>query len=96
MGAGYSSLTYISDFDARCIKIDISLVDEIALDFQKQEIVRSIVGLARQLGLDIIAEGVEQQEQVDALVALGVEYFQGYYFSKPLLSDDFLEYVRSY
>jgi EAL domain-containing protein (putative c-di-GMP-specific phosphodiesterase class I) len=96
MGIGYSSLTYISDFGAKQIKIDTSLVSEITTDYQQQEIVRSIVELARQLDLVVVVEGVEEKEQVDALVALGVKYFQGYYFSKPLPPTDFVEYAREH
>jgi EAL domain-containing protein (putative c-di-GMP-specific phosphodiesterase class I) len=96
MGIGYSSLTYISDFGAKQIKIDTSLVSEITTDYQQQEIVRSIVELARQLDLVVVVEGVEEKEQVDALVALGVKYFQGYYFSKPLPPTDFVEYARGH
>jgi EAL domain-containing protein (putative c-di-GMP-specific phosphodiesterase class I) len=94
MGIGYSSLTYISDFDVRGVKIDASLVSAIDSDIQQQEIVSSIVQLAKQLNLTVIVEGIEAKEQRDALVALGVEYFQGYYFSKPLLPQDFVAYAR--
>jgi EAL domain-containing protein (putative c-di-GMP-specific phosphodiesterase class I) len=95
MGVGYSSLTYISDFDAKCVKIDTSLVSAIACDTQQQEIIGSIVQLAVQLDLRVVVEGVETKDQLDALVALGVHYFQGYYFSKPLPPSDFIDYVAS-
>jgi lactose/cellobiose-specific phosphotransferase system IIC component len=94
MGMGYSSLTYISDFDAKGVKIDAALVSAITTDTQQQEIVGSIIQLAEQLGLTAIVEGVEEKEQVDALVALGARYFQGYYFSKPLVPEDFIAFVR--
>jgi EAL domain-containing protein (putative c-di-GMP-specific phosphodiesterase class I)/cellobiose-specific phosphotransferase system component IIC len=96
MGIGYSSLTYISNFGARCIKVDMSLVSEVETDFQQQEIVRSILDLAKQLGLHVVIEGVETQAQLDALVCLGAKFFQGYYFSRPLKADDFVDYVRCY
>jgi lactose/cellobiose-specific phosphotransferase system IIC component len=96
MGIGYSSLTYISDFGAKRIKIDVSLVNEIETDYQQQEIVRSIVDLAKQLDLGVVTEGVEEKKQVEALVALGVKHFQGYYFSKPLMPNDFMKYVTSH
>jgi EAL domain-containing protein (putative c-di-GMP-specific phosphodiesterase class I) len=95
MGVGYSSLTYISDFDASVVKIDTALVSAIDTDVQQQEIVGSIVQLAVQLGLTVIVEGVETIGQVDALDALGVRYFQGYYFSKPLVPSDFIAFVQS-
>lgn len=93
MGVGYSSLTYISDFGVSAVKVDISLIDKIATDMQQQEIVRSIVELARQINLVVIIEGVETRAQVDALVSLGCHYFQGYHFSKPLPSSEFLAYL---
>jgi EAL domain-containing protein (putative c-di-GMP-specific phosphodiesterase class I) len=96
MGIGYSSLTYISDFGVTLVKLDISLVSHIDTDVTQQEIVRSLIQLARQLDLTVVVEGVEAIEQVDALVALGVEYFQGYYFSKPLESTDFTAYIQAH
>jgi lactose/cellobiose-specific phosphotransferase system IIC component len=93
MGMGYSSLTYISDFDAKAVKIDASLVSDISTDEQQQEIISSIVALAEKLDLTVIVEGVETQEQVDALAALRVRYFQGYFFSRPLLPQDFIAFV---
>jgi lactose/cellobiose-specific phosphotransferase system IIC component len=94
MGMGYSSLSYISEFGVRGVKIDISLVDVITTDLQQQEIVRSIVQLAEQLDLTVVVEGVEDKEQVDALTELGVRFFQGYYFSKPCEREDFCAYVK--
>jgi EAL domain-containing protein (putative c-di-GMP-specific phosphodiesterase class I) len=96
MGIGYSSLTYISDFGVTLVKLDISLVSHIDTDVTQQEIVRSLIQLARQLNLTVIVEGVETKEQVDALVGLGVDYFQGYYFSKPLEPTDFTAFVREH
>jgi EAL domain-containing protein (putative c-di-GMP-specific phosphodiesterase class I) len=94
MGMGYSSLTYISDFGVGTVKIDISLVDKVTQNVQQQEIVSSVVELARQLDLAVIVEGVEEKDQLDALVKLGCNYFQGYYFSKPLEKEDFVKYVQ--
>jgi lactose/cellobiose-specific phosphotransferase system IIC component len=94
MGMGYSSLSYISDFGVRGVKIDISLVAAITTDSQQQEIIRSIVQLAEQLDLTVVVEGVEGKEQVDTLTELGVRFFQGYYFSKPCEREDFCAYVK--
>lgn len=96
MGMGYSSLTYISDFGVSVVKIDISLIDKVTSNVQQQEIVRSIIELAQQLGLAVIVEGVERREQVDALVQLGCRYFQGYYFSRPLEPKDFIAYIQKH
>jgi len=96
MGMGYSSLTYISDFGASVVKIDISLIDQVDTNVQQQEIVRSVVELARQINLTVIVEGVETAEQAKTLTALGCRYFQGYFFSKPLEPKDFLSYVKDH
>ena len=96
MGMGYSSLTYISDFGASVVKIDISLIDQVSIDFKQQEIVRSIVDLAKQINLSVIVEGVETEEQVEVLDSLGCRYYQGYYFAKPLLPEDFLTRIEEH
>jgi EAL domain-containing protein (putative c-di-GMP-specific phosphodiesterase class I) len=89
-------LTYISDFDVKTVKIDTSLVRAIITDVQQREIVSSVVRLASQLGLQVIVEGVETRGQLNALTALGVNYFQGYYFSRPLASSDLVAFVSSH
>jgi lactose/cellobiose-specific phosphotransferase system IIC component len=94
MGVGYSSLSYISDFGATTVKTDISLINEIAADKNQREIVVSIATLAKNLELLAIVEGVETLEQVQVLTSLGVLYFQGFYFSRPLEAADFVEYLR--
>jgi EAL domain-containing protein (putative c-di-GMP-specific phosphodiesterase class I) len=96
MGMGYSSLTYISDFGASVVKIDISLIDQVGSDFKQQEIVRSIVELAKQINLSVIVEGVETEEQLEVLDSLGCRYYQGYYFAKPLLPEDFLTRIEEH
>ena len=93
MGMGYSSLNYISDFGASVVKLDFSLIDRVTTDVKQQEIVHSIINLAQQIDLVVIVEGVEELEQVETLIQLGCHYFQGYYFSRPLKAQDFLDYV---
>jgi len=96
MGVGYSSLSYISDFEVRTVKIDASMIDRVEDDYQQQEIVRSITNLAKPLALTVVAEGVEKEGQVESLIQLGVEVFQGYYFSRPLTKQDFIEFAKSH
>jgi diguanylate cyclase (GGDEF)-like protein len=86
-GTGYSSLTVLSDFPGDTLKIDRSFVDTMIDRPESRTIVRSIVGLAHNLELGVIAEGVENGEQLRALTALGCEYGQGYHFARPLPSD---------
>jgi predicted signal transduction protein with EAL and GGDEF domain len=82
-GTGYSSLSYLQSLPLDVLKIDRSFVTGIGSDADKGEIVKLIAGLARGLGLEIVAEGVESGAQVDYLRTLGCHYGQGYYFAKP-------------
>ncbi|MDT4897628.1 MAG: hypothetical protein QOH25_2705 [Acidobacteriota bacterium] len=83
-GTGYSSLSHLRRFPIDTLKIDRSFVTQMAEDDENAEIVRTIIGLAQNLGMDVVAEGVETPEQIETLKALGCEYGQGYFFSKPL------------
>ncbi len=83
-GTGYSSLSYVHRFPLNSLKIDRSFVREMDEKGDRSEIVRAIVNLAHNLGLDVIAEGVETQSQLDHLTTLGCDYGQGYLFSMPV------------
>lgn len=85
-GTGYSSLSYLKDLPIDRIKIDRSFVIDLPYNKDSVSIVKTIIALAKNLGLDMIAEGVETKEQLDFLVAEGCVNIQGYYFSKPLSS----------
>ena len=83
-GTGYSSLSYLRRLPIDNLKIDRSFVDGINSDSESFEIVKTIITLAHTLGMDAIAEGVENVAQVERLQALGCEFVQGYLFSEPL------------
>lgn len=83
-GMGYSSLSYLHRFPINTLKIDRSFVNRIGMADKNTQIVRAIVTLAHSLAMDVVAEGAETAENVALLRALGCEYGQGYYFSKPL------------
>lgn len=83
-GTGYSSLSYLHRFPSDTLKIDRSFVGQMGNDGEKAEIVRAILTLAHELGMDAIAEGVETYQQLQQLRSLHCEYGQGYYFAKPL------------
>jgi diguanylate cyclase (GGDEF)-like protein/PAS domain S-box-containing protein len=93
-GTGYSSLSCVHQFPLDVLKIDRSFVKRMAADGEASEVVRAIVGLAHNLGLDVIAEGVETSEQLAQLKVLGCEYGQGFLFSKPLKSADALALIH--
>jgi EAL domain-containing protein (putative c-di-GMP-specific phosphodiesterase class I) len=83
-GTGYSSLAYIRRFPVTTLKVDRAFVIEIDRARESRAIVGAILGLARELALHTVAEGVETEEQAEALAALGCAELQGYVISKPL------------
>ena len=83
-GTGYSSLFYLKRLPLSQLKIDRSFVRELPDDKDALAIASMVLALAQQLGLDVVAEGTENREQVDCLAELGCTRFQGYYFSHPL------------
>ena len=93
-GTGYSSLSYISSFPLDYLKIDKRFVDAIGTDSPMAGLVDSIIDMARHLELRIIAEGVETREQAEHLRTMGVDYAQGWYYSKALTSAELISYVR--
>ena len=82
-GTGYSSMSYLKHMPLDQLKIDKSFVDEILIDSTDSAIARTVVTLAENLGLEVVAEGVEQREQLELLIAIGCRAFQGYLFGKP-------------
>lgn len=96
-GTGYSNLAKIAQSNFDMIKLDKSLIwpcFDKSTEHEAHIILESSVDMILKLGKDIVAEGVETQEQVDYLTRLGVEYLQGYYFSKPIPEDEYLEFMR--
>lgn len=87
-GTGYSSLSHLSRFPIDTLKVDGSFVSRIGEDKENLEIVRTIITLAHNLRMDVIAEGVETVEQLSQLRDLGCEYGQGYYFSRPVSAEE--------
>ncbi len=83
-GTGYSSLAYLNRFPFDALKIDRSFVDGLGLEQERTAIVEAVIGMARALSLDAIAEGVENEEQLSELRRLGCDFAQGHLFSRPL------------
>ncbi|MCH4888621.1 EAL domain-containing protein [Acidaminobacter sp. JC074] len=92
-GTGYSSLSYIKDLPLSKLKIDRSFINAID-DIMSQKLVSAIIGLAHNLNLSVVAEGVETEEQLSYIESRDCEELQGYLYSKPLGYDDFVEYVK--
>jgi diguanylate cyclase (GGDEF)-like protein len=83
-GSSYSNLAYLKQFPAECLKIDRSFIRCVAVEGTDRSIVRAILAMADSLNLDVVAEGVEQSDQRDALIALGCRLGQGYFFAPAL------------
>jgi EAL domain-containing protein (putative c-di-GMP-specific phosphodiesterase class I) len=88
-GTGYCALAYLNRFDIDYLKIDKSFVDKIAIKSNDLILCEAIIMMAHKLGLKVIAEGVETDEQCLLLTDIGCDYGQGYLFSKPLAIDEF-------
>lgn len=94
VGIGHSGLSTIQRLGARILKIDKFFVDAITRDQSAVVVVQMLVALARELDMSVVAEGIEHQEQVDALIACGVEEGQGYLVAPPLSLDRFKQFLE--
>ena len=94
-GTGYSSLTYLKQLPVTELKIDKSFIHDIGKSKNNESIVRAIINLAKTLDLNIVAEGVETQKQLDFLTENKCNIIQGYYFSKPLSASEMIAFIHS-
>ena len=96
-GTGYSSLNYLKNFPMTVLKIDRSFVSELGTPQSNDKaIVGAVIFLSRSLGLEVVAEGVETQEQLHILRTMGCDHIQGYYLSKPLGADQLEQFLRTH
>jgi diguanylate cyclase (GGDEF)-like protein len=95
-GTGYSSLMYLKDLPIDILKIDRTFIDNITTSKKEALLTEATVALGHQLGLRIVAEGIERHDQLAKLIDLGCEYGQGFLFSQPLARDDFDAFVLSH
>lgn len=95
-GTGYSSLAYLKQFPLDLLKIDQGFVRDIVSDTNDAVIVETAILMARKLGIEVIAEGVENHEQFELLGKYGCHLIQGYYLSPPMPEELFIDFIRSY
>jgi len=95
-GTGYSSLAHLKRFEIDVLKIDQTFVRDLTVDPDDAAIVTTIIALAENLGLEVISEGVETQEQLDFLRRHGCHHMQGYFFGRPVPAADFLALLEQH
>jgi EAL domain-containing protein (putative c-di-GMP-specific phosphodiesterase class I) len=93
-GTGYSSLSYLKNLPIDTLKVDQSFIQDIHINEESRAIVNAVITLANTLGLNVIAEGIELQEHIEELNKDGCILGQGFYFSRPLTSEAFEEYIN--
>lgn len=93
-GTGYSSLSYLVRFPLDCLKIDRSFIQHIGSLDEKQAVVDAIIQMSHRLKMKVVAEGVEQAQQVDILRKMNCDIIQGYYYSKPLPLNELMEFME--
>lgn len=87
-GTGYSSLSYLNKIPANLLKIDKSFIDKINANESSKQYVAAIISIGHIMGLDVISEGVEDDEQIEALRSIGCDYVQGYVWGRPMMAED--------
>jgi len=92
-GTGYSSYSYLQQLPVQELKIDKSFIDTLLLDNNNALLVQSMIGLGQDLGINVLAEGIETREVNDRLIEMGCAYGQGFLFAKPLSIDEFMEWA---
>ncbi|SDK22455.1 PAS domain S-box-containing protein/diguanylate cyclase (GGDEF) domain-containing protein [Methylophilus rhizosphaerae] len=95
-GTGYSALSYLKKFDIDYVKIDRSFVRELGTSNQDEALCRAIIMMAHSLGMQVVAEGIENQRQLKLLREMGCDFGQGYYFSRPLRPDALMTWMQAW
>ncbi|VAW53065.1 diguanylate cyclase/phosphodiesterase (GGDEF & EAL domains) with PAS/PAC sensor(s) [hydrothermal vent metagenome] len=93
-GTGYASLSYLQRYNFDSIKIDRSYISNVLISKQDKKLVKAVIAMAKSLGMSVVSEGVESKGQLDFLIKENCEFIQGYYFSKPVPSDEFYALLK--
>jgi len=94
-GSGYSSLNMLKEVPVDVLKVDMKFVQDIDTNERAAAIVKSVVELAQNVGMQVTVEGVERKEQLEILEKMGCDYIQGYYFAHPMPEDDYLTRIMN-
>lgn len=95
-GSGYSSFGMLDEYDFDILKIDMSFVRKIEEKEKSRIIIKGLIDMCHEMGMKVVAEGAENEAQVQFLKDNGCDYIQGYYYSKPLPEDEFVEFIARY
>lgn len=95
-GTGYSNVAYLYQLPFQILKIDKSILWSSEKNKKADSTLRNIFDMTKKLGLHVVVEGVETEAQITKLLGLGCDYFQGYYFSKPLPGEDYVRYIEDF
>lgn len=93
-GTGLSNLDYLASIPVNIVKFDRVLSMTYFNDKKGAHVMSNAIGMAQAMGMEVVVEGIEEEHQVFSMTTLGVDYIQGYYFSKPLFQNDFLEFIK--
>jgi EAL domain-containing protein (putative c-di-GMP-specific phosphodiesterase class I) len=94
-GTGYSSLSYLAKLPTHTLKIDRSFIFDTPHDFNHTQLTKTIIAMGKGLGLEIVAEGIENEEQKTFLLDEGCDYAQGFLIARPMKADELIEYVKT-
>ncbi|RXK11905.1 hypothetical protein CP965_12040 [Halarcobacter mediterraneus] len=94
-GTGYSSLSILSKLPISELKIDKSFIHNMFLNEENMKLVKSIINIGKDINLKVVAEGLEEQKELDLLQSFGCDIYQGYYFSKPLSKEELISYIKT-
>ena len=94
-GTGESNLNYIVDMPVDIVKFDRTMTQDYFVNERAKVVMSATVRMIKELGLKIVAEGIETKEQLDSMIELGVDYIQGFYFSRPLPHKEFIDFIQA-
>lgn len=94
-GTGYSSLSYLADLPVQTLKIDQSFVERVTESETNAKVVQAVIALGKAMGLEVVAEGVETEQQLLMVAKFGCDFAQGYFIGKPMTEDDFLGWCHA-